>query len=252
MNQSDYDILKGLVITIEGLIGVGKTTLGKSLQHYLGKRGYKIKFFTEFKNLELLKLYINDMKKYSFFFQTLLLMQKIKIYEEAYKFSREGGISIMDRSILGDYTFALMQRKKDFINGDEWNVYLSLMNYDQKLEPNYTLFLQSSPNSAYEKMLNRSIQSEKNGYTIQYFEELDKNYQEVIKSCVHQVITIKWDDKKKIEQYIHDHVNIKFNGMVLENPENLENITNIKNIDEKLTDDLCEDVLKILIHNIKN
>lgn len=171
--------LIGTEIVLEGLIGIGKSTLGKSLGQYLMKNDLPVKFFPEFVDEHLLSLYISDTKKYAFPFQVIMARERLHIYDQARKFSSKGGISIIDRSLIGDLTFATMQRGKGFFTDEEWEVYIALVGFRHD-EPMITVYLNGEPRVAYQRMLNRNMASEVSGYTVAYFEELNSAYTEIL------------------------------------------------------------------------
>lgn len=197
--HKNFRCLIGSRIILEGLIGAGKSTLGASLGHYLNKIGLKCKFFPEFKNDKLLKLYIGNMEKLAFPFQIIIARERLRIYKEANEFSNSGGISIIDRSLVGDFTFALMQKEKGFISEDEWDVYLDLIKQDTDNEPDIILYLKCTPEQAFERMKKRSIKAETKGYTLEYFKTLDDAYTKTIKSIKHNVKSLSWDDDKNVD-----------------------------------------------------
>lgn len=67
--------LKGGIYIIEWIIGIGKTTLGTSLENYLNNIGLKCKFYKEYYNEDLLNQFIGDMKKYAYFFQMMMAVK---------------------------------------------------------------------------------------------------------------------------------------------------------------------------------
>ena len=84
-----YESLRYGIYTIEGIIGVGKTTLGKSLEKFLNERGIKTKFYPEYVNKDLLDQYIKNMKQYAYSFQLVMLFKRLEIYREAVRFSKK-------------------------------------------------------------------------------------------------------------------------------------------------------------------
>lgn len=191
-----YRMFIGTEIVLEGLIGIGKSTLGHSLAKYLNSIGYNTKFFHEFVNNELLSLYISNMEKYAFSYQVIMAKERIRIYEEARLHSECGGISIIDRSLIGDVAFATMQRDKGFISEIEWDVYRNILESERKFEPFATVFLKGTPQHAYEQMLKLSLPSEIDGYNLEYLEELDQSYHRVMSEMHTDVITIPWGNKR--------------------------------------------------------
>ena len=188
---------RGHIIVLEGLIGVGKTTLGHSLETYFQRIGLKAKFFPEFKNEQLLGQYIKDMDKYSYIFQIAMLMVRIETYRQAHEFSERGGISIIDRSLPGDFTFASMQKSKGRFTKDEWQVYQSLIPKDLP-EPNCIVMLECSPENAFKRMQKRGELAEISGYTLEYFQDLDAHYQATFRRINHPIVNINWNADRQV------------------------------------------------------
>lgn len=193
----DYNKLKSLkggIYTIEGIIGVGKTTLGRSAERYLNNIGLKAKFYPEYINKDLLAQYIGDMKRYAYSFQMIMLCKRISIYREAERFAETGGIALIDRSIIGDMTFARMQKDNGNFTEDEWNIYLSLMKQEIQLTPTASLFLRCSPQTSLDRVKIRGIEAEISGYTIEYMTQLHDAYETSINACTNvRHIIIDWN-----------------------------------------------------------
>nr|QBK89508.1 MAG: deoxynucleoside kinase [Pithovirus LCPAC001] len=199
------------IIIVEGLVGAGKTTAGTSLKKCLREIGFKnVKFFKEYVNKDLLNQYISDMKKYSYSFQIIMLIKRLEIYRNAIKYSKTGGIAIVDRSLLGDYTFAHMQYKNSNMNEKEWEVYTSIRNGEKKIMPSLIMYLNTSAQTSYERMIKRGYKSEINGYTLEYFEELKKNYEYVIRNTDCNVINIDWNNNLEMDgSYLRQSESLK-------------------------------------------
>lgn len=191
--------LKGGIFTIEGIIGAGKTTFGKSLESFLNNIGLKTKFFPEYVNTRLLSQYINDMNMYAYSFQMIMLCKRIEIYREASRFAEKGGIAFIDRSIIGDITFARMQKDNGNITEDEWNIYLSVVRQEIQLTPTASIFLCCSPEVSLQRVKLRGISAEINGYTYDYMKQLSDAYQVSISESTNvKHIILGWDDSAEI------------------------------------------------------
>ena len=191
----NFRSLIGSEIVLEGLIGIGKSTLGRSLNEYLSKSGFQVKYFPEYVDENLLSLYISNMSKYSFLYQCIIARERLRVYDEAKNFSGQGGISIIDRSLIGDVAFATMQKENGFINDTEWKVYNKLIKSDHS-EPMVTLYLEGTPELAFKRMIQRNLSAEVSGYTLDYFQKLDYAYQTAfsISKNIGHVIRIPWED----------------------------------------------------------
>jgi len=170
-----FRCLRGNIVLLDGLISAGKTTLGKSIEKYLNESGVKCKFFTEYDN-PLLNLYISNRAKYSFLFQLIMVRERIHIYQEATALAEQGYFVIIDRSLTGDYAFALMQRNAGFINEDEWNIYIKTISEARLIEPSAIIYLETDAETSFNRMIKRGNEAEVNGYQLSYFEELERSY----------------------------------------------------------------------------
>jgi len=189
-----YRPLRGGIYIIEGLIGVGKSTLGTSLEHYLNSHGIKCKFFLEYTNKLLLDQYITNMQKYAYTFQLVMLMQRIQTYRDAIEFAQTGGVALIDRSIFGDMAFAYMQKEKGFISEDEWKIYLNIMRTNIQLEPSAIIYLTCDITNCLSRLNKRGEQVEISGYNNEYYNSLQKAYEYVINHYnTSRLIQIDWN-----------------------------------------------------------
>lgn len=195
----------GRIIIIEGLIGCGKTTFGKTLEKLCIDNGYKCHFFSEQFNSDLLQLYLSDKKKYAFSFQSIMAMERKRILNEACEMSKNGYIVIVDRGLLGDYSFARMLFQNGIINNDEWSTYHSLVfnsidindrylpcEFFDRIEDCQVVYLQCSPEIAFERMTKRNRIGEKEGYNLEYFINLQNCYLQTLQELYPNTIYIDW------------------------------------------------------------
>ena len=197
--QTKYRCLIGSIIALEGLIGAGKSTLGLCLETYLKKIGINARFFPEYVCEPLLDQYIKNMSKYAYSFQIIMLQKRLEIYNQAHQFALAGGISIVDRSLIGDYTFAHMQHTNGYISNLEMNVYMQIMNKENLIEPSVVIYLKCDPQIAYQRMINRGNVGERNGYSLEYFQNLNESYQETIQGSSHTILTIDWNQSRETD-----------------------------------------------------
>jgi deoxyadenosine/deoxycytidine kinase len=197
------NFFKGIVIVLEGLIGVGKTTLGQSLLKYFQNAGIKCKFFKEFINKPLLDMYLGDKAKYAFHFQSIMIRERINIYKKAVKFARKGGLAIIDRGIAGDRAFAKMQDDNGFFTETEYTVYKSLIEEEKITSPDITLYLKTDPKIAYERMQKRGNEAEKQSYTLKYFEDLHIAHMDIFKEETNLSVTeFDWNEEQEINNLL--------------------------------------------------
>jgi len=105
-------VLRGKICIIEGLISAGKSTASAELEKFVTNLGIPCKFFPEPLIPELLALFLSDQKKHAFAFQLTMLVKRQAIYREAFEAAKQGYFCIIDRSIHGDFCFALMHKNR--------------------------------------------------------------------------------------------------------------------------------------------
>lgn len=194
--------LTGSIICLEGLIGVGKTTTGHALVSFLNRNGFRAKFFKEKVDQVLLKQYIDDMDKYAYTFQVLMLSKRIDVYKKAHHYARRGGIAIIDRSLPGDYAFAYLVHQSGYITNGEWEVYRSLIEEKKLYPPSMIIYLQIDSEKAFDRMRRRGNDEEVSGYSLTYFKELKKCYDKVMEESERinneNILRLDWSRDKEI------------------------------------------------------
>lgn len=209
-SYDSYRHLIGSIITLEGLIGVGKTCLGRSIVKFLENIGFKAKFFPEYVNQKFLDKYIKNMEKYSFAYQVMMLCKRIKIYEDAERFAATGGIAIIDRSLIGDMSFARMQKDKGYFTKQDWEDYLSMAEDEIQLSPTASIFLECSSQISLDRVKRRGVESEIKGYTIEYMDELRNAYIASIKECNNiKHVSIDWSKDIPLTDGLIDDSSVK-------------------------------------------
>lgn len=175
--------LHGRIIVIDGIIGVGKSVLGRSIECYLNNHNITAKFFPEYFNKKLLDYYLSNIREYAFMFQAIMANSRIELYRRALEYAKIGGVSIIDRSILGDTAFAKMQLDKGFISKEQYEIYWSILDQASDLyAPDYTIYLDCSIETCIRRINRRNIDSEVQTYDIDYHNALTTAYNDVYKA----------------------------------------------------------------------
>jgi deoxyadenosine/deoxycytidine kinase len=186
-----YKFLRGWVIVVEGTIAVGKSTLCRSLQMWLERRGFSVKLYNEHINEDMLKLFLSDKQKYAFNMELYMAQERIKTYKLA-DIERKRRIVIIDRSIPGDLAFCLMQHRRGAISASELDLIHSVIREQELISPDCVLYLDCSPETAFSRMLSRDREDERSAYDIRYFRDLGRAYDDTIEkidahssTCIH-------------------------------------------------------------------
>lgn len=158
------------VICIDGVVGVGKSTLGELITQEFG-----IEFFREpVIDNPLLDKFYYDKKRYSFPLQIFFLNKRFQMIGEAIKLNN----CLMDRSIYGDIIFSKMLCVDGEMTQEEYDIYEELLETMLKLvkKPKLMIYLKSSVDSAIGKIKERG-----RSYELEvpraYWESLNKHYE---------------------------------------------------------------------------
>ena len=113
-------------IAIEGLIGVGKSTLCYLLKDYLQKQNMESLVIEEpLTSNPYLDDFYTDPHRWAFTMQIDLLCQRVKRIRKSLK---ENTITFYDRHLWGDKAFAFTARQKGYMTEDEYDTYLRVFN----------------------------------------------------------------------------------------------------------------------------
>jgi deoxyadenosine/deoxycytidine kinase len=208
--------MKKMIITIEGNIGCGKTTLLNKLKE---KNEYNIveEDVDEWKNEGWLQLFYSDMKRYSGTFQLRTQISHINNYK---KFVKDK-INIVERSPFSNkYIFGKMLMESNFLHEKEYHL-IDKMNELVGWHPNMMIILNCEPELCYERYKKRGREGEEIP-SIEYLKELHKKHIEMYDTMKEKhkntkVILYKCEDKqpdviKKEVNEILNKINLEMRG----------------------------------------
>ncbi|WP_099091562.1 deoxynucleoside kinase [Erysipelothrix larvae] len=158
------------VIVIEGVVGVGKS----SLMHILGDMGY-LEFEEPVVDNPILDKFYYDRKRYSFPLQVFFLNKRFEHIKKASQVKH----AVMDRSIYGDAIFARMLNLNGEMSDEEFGIYVELLEnmLEHVARPKLMVYLEVSVDEAM-----RRIQKRGRDYELvverDYWEKLNKEYTE--------------------------------------------------------------------------
>lgn len=159
------------MIIIDGQIGVGKTTLGKTLEENLN-----IPLYRELSNsdtIAILDNFYNDKKRWSFTSQVHFLVHRFQMIKQIQK----NGRGILDRSIFGDSIFAEVLYEERFMTKEEFNTYDALLRGMLELvaPPSLLIYLDCNANTAMQRIKERNRECEKI-ISADYLEKINAKY----------------------------------------------------------------------------
>jgi deoxyadenosine/deoxycytidine kinase len=170
---------RGSVVFIEGGIGAGKSTAAQKLAGLL-----QFRVFHEPIDAEYLDKFYKNPKELAFEFQLRQLARREAIHHlaqwEAISQSEHRG-SLLDRSLLGDHTFAALHHQSGNISTEQWITYELLFQnaWGRLFPPSLLVFLDVDPEVAMERIRNRNRGAEA-GMSIEYLKNLRKGYLDLI------------------------------------------------------------------------
>lgn len=171
-----------MLISIEGNIGSGKTTLFNILEKKLLLNDYNNKKFMkepidnwlnlkDNSNTNILELFYRDKSKWSFSFQICAFISKIKELE---KYLIDSDIIITERTVQTDREcFAKELYKDQSINEIDWELYNDLYNIMVKPAyiPNGIVYLECNPTTCLDR-INKRNRVEEIGIPHDYLTEI--------------------------------------------------------------------------------
>ena len=192
--------LTGKVLIIEGLISAGKSTAADQIRDYAHSKGVKCHYFPEPFNIETLQLFISNPKKHALSFQLDILSKKNEIYHQACGLAGKGYLTIIDRSLHGDYCFAKLHHDIGNITDDEWKFYLQFYNKINFPYPDYLLYLDVNVETAMKRCSERNRKGE-SAYTKEYFDKLRDIYPSVMKQVPKERIALlDWNKSRSLNE----------------------------------------------------
>lgn len=177
--REKYGIPHDAVITIAGTVGVGKSTMTKTLAEALD-------FKTSFEKVDTnpyLDRFYDDFAKWSFHLQIYFLAERFKEQKRMFEY---GGGFIQDRSIYEDTgIFARMHKEKGTMDPVDYETYTSLFEAMVMTpyfpHPDLLIYLEGSLDSIVDRIQERGRPMEQQT-PITYWEEMHGRYENWIDS----------------------------------------------------------------------
>ena len=177
-----------LILSIEGNIGSGKSTLVKNLKEYTTNKNelYKIYYLPEPVNIwetitdnsgkNILECYYLDQEKYAFSFQMMAYISRLTLLRDALK--NDYDIIITERCVNTDkMVFAKMLYDSDKIKEIDYKIYNLWFDEFIKDIPNiYTIYVKTTPTVALQRVLKRARIGE--NISLDYLEQCHKYHED--------------------------------------------------------------------------
>lgn len=175
------------MIYIDGVVGVGKSTLAEMVAERFGRELYKEPVMEN----PILDKFYYDKKRYAFSLQVFLLNKRLELVKSA------NNSGVFDRSLYCDKVFADILHGDNDLTDDEYNLYLELAEnmYKYIPKPKLIVYLETSVDRAINKIKERGRDFEQQ-VPRDYWEKLNTHYNEYFDSYSDvPVLRINVDDK---------------------------------------------------------
>jgi len=132
-----------------------------------------------------------------------MMLKKIQIYKEAKEFVKNKGIAILDRSILGDYSFAYIQKKRGNICKEEFEIYKNIKDEDFifDFKSDIIIYLKCKKDILKERIKKRGNIKEIDAYDDKYLEDIEKGYEKIIKKYGLNINLLEWNKNIDIKEF---------------------------------------------------
>lgn len=183
------------IISVEGNIGAGKSTIITNLKNYFNELkneekqvdiDKKIIFIKEPLDVweatkdissgkNMIELFYENQKKWSFTFQMMVLATQEQLITETIEHNPQCEVIISERSIdAGKHVFTEMSADSNNMSNIEYQVY-NLMFNNCKYKLNETIFIDINPETCYDRVCKRARDGE-SGVDLEYLKCCDDYY----------------------------------------------------------------------------
>jgi len=218
--KSQRQSQKRLIVSIEGNIGSGKSTLIKYLKQHLPKRlkNNHIIFLpepvAEWETIRdnvgksMLENFYEDKKKYSFPFQIMAYATRLSLIYNASR-NNPNSIIITERCLRTDrHVFLQMLYDADLIEQMMYQIYTKLFDiFSNDYEADRTIYISTLPNVCYDRIITRNRTGE-NNISIEYLTECDR-YHDMMMNGVIQTNRLSHPNYLILDGNIDCHKNTK-------------------------------------------
>jgi deoxyadenosine/deoxycytidine kinase len=206
------------LVSLEGNIGGGKTTLLEALKNikWVDK---KIVFVREpvdewekIKDGEgktILEKFYNDQEKYSFPFQMLAYISRLKLLKEAVELN-PGCIIITERSLFTDkLVFAKMLYDSKKMEDINYLIYLNWFDmFSEKYPVKKIIYVKTNPEVCFERIEKRSRQGE-NNIPLEYLKECDIYHEKMMNELKIDTLILDgnidiYHNKEKLDEWMNN------------------------------------------------
>jgi deoxyadenosine/deoxycytidine kinase len=199
---------KPIIISIEGNIGSGKSTMLKHIQEHFKEWNIvdePVDSWLSMKDengVSLLELFYTDKKRWSYTFQNSAFITRYTNMMNAIQESKtnnKSNIFITERCVLTDrYVFAEMLRDSNCLNPLEWELYTKWFNWFSSYTPiNGLIYVNTEFNTCNDRIKWRSRKGEES-IPVDYLNSLETQHEKWLSNCNIPILRIS-SDKSELD-----------------------------------------------------
>ena len=240
-----------MLISIEGNIGTGKTTLINILNKKFGKKNNVIfvdEPLQQWLNLKdsdgenILGKFYGDQQRWSYSFQMHAFITRSKAILEQ---NTDDNVVIIERSVITDRNvFAYLLYESGKISEMEWKLYIEwfdwLTEHFSKITPDKFIYLKADPKISYQRMVKRTRDEEAN-IPIDYLNQVSEKHDQWLlgENENENVITIDvnhdFSDSERFKTTVIDRVS----QLIKDNVSSMSSSSSEKSLDEMICSIHC-------------
>ncbi len=234
-----------MLISIEGNIGTGKTTLINILKKKFGKKNNVIfveEPLNQWLNLKdkdgknILGKFYEDQERWSYSFQMHAFITRSK---DILRQNTDENVIIIERSVLTDCNvFAKLLYNSGKISEMEWQLYNEwftwLTQHFESVKPDKFVYLRAEPEVSYQRMLKRT-RDEENNVPLEYLQAVSEKHDEwLLNDDIENVITIDvnadFNDSENFKRTVIDRVT----QLIKSNVSSMSSSSSERSLDEMI------------------
>lgn len=239
-----------MLISIEGNIGTGKTTLINILKKKFGKKNNVIfveEPLNQWLNLKdkdgknILGKFYEDQERWSYSFQMHAFITRSK---DILRQNTDENVIIIERSVLTDCNvFAKLLYNSGKISEMEWQLYNEwftwLTQHFESVKPDKFVYLRAEPEVSYQRMLKRT-RDEENNVPLEYLQAVSEKHDEwLLNDDIENVITIDvnadFNDSENFKRTVIDRVT----QLIKSNVSSMSSSSSERSLDEMICSMHC-------------
>lgn len=225
----NFNGINSIIVSIDGNIGSGKSTLLAELKKHYAENDHVLflkepvddwEKITDENGVTILEKFYSDQEKYSFPFQMMAYVSRLKVLRETKKMiignylknlNERPYIIISERSLYTDkMVFAKMLYDSEKIEEVNYKIYLSWFDtFAEEFPVHKTVYVKTTPENCHARILKRSRNGESN-IPLEYLENCSKYHDNML-------------DTRSVDCVCHDQLILDGNIDIYEKVNQVEN-----------------------------